>query len=35
MLCGDLNGKKMQTRGDICICTADSLYYTGETNIVV
>ena len=32
MLCGDLNGKKIQKRGDICICIADSLCCTAETN---
>ena len=32
MLCGDLNGKEIQKRGDICICTADSLHCTIETN---
>ena len=25
VLCGDLNGKEIQKRGDICICTANSL----------
>ena len=25
MFCGDLNGKETQKRGNICICTADSL----------
>ena len=24
MLCGDLNGKETQERGDMCICIADS-----------
>ena len=24
MLCGDLNGKEIQTRGAICVCIADS-----------
>ena len=32
MLCGDLNGKEIQNRGDICTCTADSLCCTAETN---
>ena len=32
MLCGDLNGKEIQKRGDICICIADSLCCTTETN---
>ena len=35
-LCGvyfcDLNGKEVQKGGDICICKADSLCYTIETN---
>ena len=30
--CGDLNGKEIQKRGDICIRIADSLCYTVETN---
>ena len=46
MFYGDLNGKKIPKRGDICVCThththtyththiADSLYYTVETNTV-
>ena len=32
VLCGDLNGKEIQKRGDICICIADSLCCTVETN---
>ena len=32
MLCGDLNGKEIQRRGDIRTCTADSLCCTAETN---
>ena len=37
LLCGDLNGKKVQERGAICvnICTADSLCCTMETNTVL
>ena len=31
-LCGDLNGKEIQSKGDICICVADSLYCTADTN---
>ena len=31
MFCGDLNGKETQKRGNICICTADSLCCTVET----
>ena len=31
MLCGDLNEKEFQGRGDICICVADSLCCTAET----
>ena len=32
MLCGDLNGKEIQKRGDICIHMADSLCCTADTN---
>ena len=32
MHCGDLNGKEIQKRGDICICIADSFCCTVETN---
>ena len=32
MLCGDLNGKEIQQRGDICVHVADSLWCTGEGN---
>ena len=32
MLYGDLNGKEIQKRGDICKQIADSLCYTAETN---
>ena len=32
VLDGDLNGKVIQKRGNICIHIADSLYCTGETN---
>ena len=32
MLSGDLNGKEIQKRGDICIRTADLLCCTVETN---
>ena len=32
MLYGDLNGRKIQNRGDICILVADSLFCTAETN---
>ena len=28
VLCGDLNGKEIQKRGDICICISDSLHCT-------
>ena len=31
-LCGDLIGKEVQNRGGICICIADSLWCTAETN---
>ena len=30
--CGDLNGKEILKREDICIFVADSLWYTAETN---
>ena len=32
MLCGDLNGKEIQKRGDMCIHTDDSFHCTVETN---
>ena len=32
VLCGDLNGKEIQKRGDICIHIADALSCTVETN---
>ena len=32
MLCGDLNGKEIQKRGDRCIHIVDSLRHTVETN---
>ena len=32
LLCGDLNGKEIQKRGDICICISDSLGCIVETN---
>ena len=32
VLCGDLNGKEIQRRGDICVGVADSIRCTGETN---
>ena len=35
MLCGDLNRKEIQNRGDIYIHMADSLCYTVETNNTV
>ena len=28
----DLNGKEIQKRGDTCVCMADSLCFTAETN---
>ena len=30
VLCGDLNGKEIQKRGDVCIQIADSLSCTAE-----
>ena len=35
VLCGDLNGKEIQKRGDICIRIADSLCCTAETNTIL
>ena len=35
VLSGDLNGKEIQKTGDICICIADSLYCTVETNTIL
>lgn len=29
---GDLTGEEVQKRGDMCICIADSLCYSVETN---
>ena len=34
MLCGNLNGKEVQKRGDIYLYLAESLCCTEETNIV-
>ena len=33
VLCGGLNGKEIQNRGDICRRIADSLCCTAETNL--
>ena len=35
MLCGDLNEKEIQKRGDICILIADSVCCTAEANNTV
>ena len=35
MVCSDLNKKEMRKRGDICICAADSLCCTAETNTIL
>ena len=35
VLCGDLNGKEIQKRGDVCIQIADSLCCTAENNITL
>ena len=35
MLCGDLDGKEIQKRGDVCVHTADSLCCTAETHITL
>ena len=35
VLFGDLNGKEIQKRGDMCICTVDSLCCTVETDNTV
>ena len=32
VLGGDLNGKEIQGRGNICVCVTDSLYCTAEIN---
>ena len=32
VLCGALNGEETQKRGDVCLHTADSVYYMVETN---
>jgi len=32
VLCGDLNGKEIQRRGDICVHVADSLHCSVEIN---
>ena len=32
VLCGDVTGKQIQKRGDICLRIADSLCCTVETN---
>ena len=32
VLCGDLNGKEIHGRGDICLCVADSLCSAAATN---
>ena len=32
LLCGDLRGKEIKKRGDICKCIADSLCHREETN---
>jgi len=32
LLCGDLNGKEIQKRGDVCVQTADSLCCTVGAN---
>ena len=34
MLCGDLNGKEIRKRGDICKHIGDSLRCTAEANIL-
>ena len=35
MPCSDLNGKEILKSGDTCICVADSLCCTLETNITL
>ena len=35
MLGDDLNGKEIQKSGDVCVCIADTLRYTLETNTTV
>ena len=34
-LCGDLNEKEIQLRGDTCICKADTFFSTAETDTAV
>ena len=35
MLHGDLNGKEIQKRGDICVHVADSLCCAAESNTIL
>ena len=35
MLCGDLNGKEIQKRENMCIHIADSLYCTAKMNAIL
>ena len=35
VLSGDLYGKEIQKRGDLCIRTADSFCYAAETNTIL
>ena len=35
VLSGDLYGKEVQKRGDLCIHTVDSLFYAAETNTIL
>ena len=34
-LCGELSGKEIQKRGDICICVTGSLFCTAEANTIL
>ena len=35
VLSGDLYGKEIHKRGDLCIHTVDSLFYAAETNTIL
>ena len=35
VLCGNLNGKEIQKRGNICIYTTDSFYCKAEVNTIL
>ena len=35
MICGDLNGKEIQKRGNTCICVADCICHIAENNPIL